>query len=95
MYRSSGLQQDSNGNHYMQITEIATGKIKRVEIHQMPVSTTMEEVILDNNSVNSHRWKFFSEDKEYIPSVCGVFGCACCDSSNLQARLDEFRASMN
>lgn len=88
MYTSSGLKQDSKGNNYMQVCNTRTGEITRVDL-EPSIPEAFKNVVLDT-SKKAHIWNFSKESAKFEPSICGVFGCACCDIDNLEKRKARF-----
>lgn len=82
-YRSSGLHQTANGSMYM-LLQGSDGSLKQVAV-ELETPVALQDVILDSSSRRAHTWNHVV-DKGYIASVCGVFGCCCCDATNLPAR---------
>lgn len=85
-YRTSGVKQGAAGNAYMQL-QGSDGSFKLLAV-ELPPLATMQNVVLDTNSRMAHVWNYDAVLNSYTASKCGVFGCCCCDESNLQARKD-------
>lgn len=82
MYTTSGLKQ-SGHTMYMERYNIHSHESTPIEV-RLELSDGMQKIKLE------HVWELNASMDAYIATPCGVFGCACCDIDNLEARKQRF-----
>lgn len=89
-YITSGLKQDHKQRLFMECYNTNTHETTRLSFDTV-IQPSMQNVQLDTNSRHAHVWSFDETKQEYTASVCGIFGCACCDTANRNERIQNVK----